>query len=180
MCKRKLRSSSKKFKSFLPPSLVFLPHFFNFKSWVCMSFEHEIWANFKAPIVAMCCLNVDFYLHLLEKYKSFLPPSLVFYPTFLALKFAQISRSKLICTQLLMLKKWGKKLVRGVKNFRIIKYDISAFFCTKNHVKILKTRANRFTLKLKKIEKKFSQPKQWYFFKFSLSPRKFQFFSIFK
>ena len=48
-----------------------------------------------------------------KKSKSFLSPSLVCYPTFLALKFAQISCSKLIYTQLLMLKKWGKKLVRG-------------------------------------------------------------------
>ena len=87
-----------------------------------------------------------------KKFKSFLPPSLVFYPTFLALKFAQISCSQLIYAQLSMLQKWGKKLVRGVKNFWIVKYDISAFFCTKNHVKILKTCENRFTWKLEKIE----------------------------
>ena len=87
-----------------------------------------------------------------KKSKSFLPSSLVFYPTFLALKFAQISCSQLIYAQLSMLQKWGKKLVRGVKNFWIVKYDISAFFCTKNHVKILKTRENRFTWKLEKIE----------------------------
>ena len=31
-------------------------------------------------------------------------------------------------------KKWGKKLVRGVKSFWFVKYEFSAFFCTKNHV----------------------------------------------
>ena len=75
-----------------------------------------------------------------KKSKSFLPPSLVFYPLFLALKFAQISCSQLIYAQLSMLQKWGKKLVRGVKNFWIVKYDISAFFGTKNHVLFASTK----------------------------------------
>ena len=38
------------------------------------------------------------------------------------------------------LKKWGKKLVRGVKNFWIFSISISAFICTKNYQKIFKTR----------------------------------------
>ena len=42
------------------------------------------------------------------------------------------------------LKKWGKKLVRGVKNFWFLKYELSAFFCTKNHVKIFKTHRENF------------------------------------
>ena len=33
--------------------------------------------------------------------------------------------------------------MRGVKNFSISKYEYSAFFCTKNHCHILKTRENR-------------------------------------
>ena len=34
--------------------------------------------------------------------------------------------------------------MRGVKNFCISKYEYSAFFCTKNHCHILKTRENSF------------------------------------
>ena len=115
-----------------------------------------------------------------KKSKSFLPPSLVFYPTFLALKFAQISCSQLIYAQLSMLQKWGKKLVRGVKNFWIVKYDISAFFCTKNHVKILKTCENRFTWKLEKIEMFFGWKQK--FEKISFFGREifFSFFSNFQ
>ena len=41
------------------------------------------------------------------------------------------------------LKKWGKKLVRGVKNFWIFSISISAFICTKNYQKIFKTRECR-------------------------------------
>ena len=116
-----------------------------------------------------------------KKSKSFLPPSLVFYPTFLALKFAQISCSQLIYAQLSMLQKWGKKLVRGVKNFWIVKYDISAFFCTKNYVKILKTRENRFTWKLEKNEKKnFSTKKMKFFQIFASTQKTSHFFSNFQ
>ena len=78
----------------------------------------------------------------IEKIQKFFTPSLVFYPTFLALKFGQISRSKLIFTDIPTLKKWGKKLVRGVKNFCIIKYKHFTFICTKNQKKIFKTRKN--------------------------------------
>ena len=89
-----------------------------------------------------------------KKFKSFLPPSLVFYPTFLALKFAQISCSQLIYAQLSMLQKWGKKLVRGVKNFCIIKYKHLTFICTKNQKKIFKTRKNILKWNLMTIKKK--------------------------
>ena len=82
--------------------------------------------------------------------------------------------------------------MRGIKNFWIVKYDISAFFCTKNYVKILKTCENRFSWKLQRIfiflgevkiwknfiltEKIFSQ-----FFQFSSKSIlvSFQFFHIF-
>ena len=108
-------------------------------------------------------------------------PSLVFYPTFLFLKFAQISCSQLIYAQLSMLQKWGKKLVRGVKNFWIVKYDISAFFCTKNYVKILKTRENRFTWKLEKIEMFFGWKQKFEKISFFWSRNFFShFFPIFK
>ena len=90
-----------------------------------------------------------------KKFKSFLPPSLVFYPTFLALKFGQISRSKLIFTDIPTLKKWGKKLVRGVKNFCIIKYKHLTFICTKNQKIIFKTRKNILKWNLMTIKKKF-------------------------
>ena len=83
-----------------------------------------------------------------KKSKSFLPPSLVFYPTFLPLKFAQITCSKLIFTESPTLKKWGKKLVKGVKNFCMIKYEHSAFICTKNQVKIFKIDENKSIWKI--------------------------------
>ena len=89
-----------------------------------------------------------------KKSKSFLPPSLVFYPTFLALKFGQISLSKLIFNDIPTLKKWGKKLVRGVKNFCIIKCKHLTFICTKNQKKIFKTRKNILKWNLMTIKKK--------------------------
>ena len=89
-----------------------------------------------------------------KKFKSFLPPSLVFYPTFFTLKFTQISCSKFIFIEILTLKKWGKKLVRGVKNFWIKKYKHSAFICTKNQKKIFKTRRNIAKWNLMTIKKK--------------------------
>ena len=104
-----------------------------------------------------------------KKFKSFLPPSLVFYPTFLALKFGQISRSKLIFTDIPTLKKWGKKLVRGVKNFCIIKCKHLTFICTKNQKKIFKTRKNILKWNLMTIKKK-----TWKFFE------NFQIFKIVK
>ena len=104
-----------------------------------------------------------------KKFKSFLPPSLVFYPTFLALKFGQISRSKLIFTDIPTLKKWGKKLVRGVKNFCIIKCKHLTFICTKNQKKIFKTRKNILKWNLMTIKKKI-----WKFFE------NFQIFKIVK
>ena len=88
-----------------------------------------------------------------KKFKSFLPPSLVFYPTFLALKFGQISRSKLIFTDIPTLKKWGKKLVRGVKNFCIIKCKHLTFICIKNQKKSIKV-AEIFQNRSRKIELK--------------------------
>ena len=53
------------------------------------------------------------------KIKSFLPPSLVFYPNFLHVKCRQ-KQQKLRFEKFTwrsLSKKWGKKLVRGVKNF---------------------------------------------------------------
>ena len=90
----------------------------------------------------------------LEKIQKFFTPSLVFYPTFLALKFGQISLSKLIFNDIPTLKKWGKKLVRGVKNFCIIKYKHSTFICTKNQKKIFKIRKNILKWNLMTIKKK--------------------------
>ena len=89
--------------------------------------------------------------------------------------------SQLIYAQLSMLQKWGKKLVRGVKNFWIVKYDISAFFCTKNHVKILKTCENRFTWNLEKIEMFFGWKQKFEKISFFWSRKFFShFFPIFK
>ena len=67
--------------------------------------------------------------------KSFLPPSLVFYPFFFHMKCRQKQEKSKFqkSTQRSMLKNWGKKLVRGVKNFWFWKYESSAFFCTKNN-----------------------------------------------
>ena len=104
-----------------------------------------------------------------KKFKSFLPPSLVFYPTFLALKFGQISRSKLIFTDIPTLKKWGKKLVRGVKNFCIIKCKHLTFICIKNQKKIFKTCKNILKWNLMTVKKK-----TWKFFE------NFQIFKIVK
>ena len=39
-------------------------------------------------------------------------------------------------------KRGGKKLVRGVKNFWFVKYEYSAFICTKNQQKIFRTHWN--------------------------------------
>ena len=73
-------------------------------------------------------------------FKSFLPPSLVFYPTFVTSKVEHIWAVNMKSEQTSRLKKWGKKLVRGVKNFWIFSISISAFICTKNYQKIFKTR----------------------------------------
>ena len=76
------------------------------------------------------------------RWKSFLPLSLVFYPTFSHLKITanQIWACKLPNFKAKM---WGKKLVRGVKNFFIWKYEYSTSICTKNHYHIFKIRENR-------------------------------------
>ena len=89
-----------------------------------------------------------------KKFKGFLPPSLVFYSTFLALKFGNISCSKLIFTDIPTLKKWVKELVRGTKNFCIIKYKHSTFICTKNQKKVFKTCKNILKWNLMTIKKK--------------------------
>ena len=78
--------------------------------------------------------------------KIFLPPSLVFYPFIWDL---HITHDKLFSSNFNKLhyfsvKKWGKKLVRGVENFWFVKYGFSALFCTKNHVKIFKTHRENF------------------------------------
>ena len=72
------------------------------------------------------------------KIQSFLPPSLVFYPTFLDLKFAQISCSQLIYAQLSMLQKWGKKNSEGVKNFGFFRSRSQLSFAQKIIKKSLK------------------------------------------
>ena len=72
--------------------------------------------------------------------QKFLPPSLVFYPTFVISKVEHIWVVNMKSEQTSRLKKWGKKLVRGVKNFWIFSISISAFICTKNYQKIFKTR----------------------------------------
>ena len=48
-----------------------------------------------------------------KKSKSFLPPSLVFYPTFVTSKVEHIWAVNMKSEQTSRLKKWGKKLVRG-------------------------------------------------------------------
>ena len=75
--------------------------------------------------------------------QKFLPPSLVFYPTFVTSKVEHIWVVNMKSEQTSRLKKWGKKLVRGVKNFWIFSISISAFICTKNYQKIFKTRECR-------------------------------------
>ena len=102
----------------------------------------------------------------MQRIKSFLPPSLVFYPNFFHVKYRQ-KLQKLIFQKFTwrsLSKKWGKKLVKGVKNFWVTKYESSASFCTKNHLKIFKTCWNRsvsfqcknwiFLAKKSKIRKK--------------------------
>ena len=70
----------------------------------------------------------------------------------------------------------------GIRGRRLIcKVCFSAFFCTKNHVKILKTCENRLTWKLEKNEKKIFSTKKMKFFQIFASTQKtFQFFPIFK
>ena len=60
--------------------------------------------------------------------KSFLPPSLVFYPTFVTSKVEHISVVNMKSEQTSRLKKWCKKLVRGVKNFWIFSSKIFVFY----------------------------------------------------
>ena len=78
-----------------------------------------------------------------KKWKRFLPPSLVFYPPFLLLKITTLDFPESILCKFSLAEK-GVKTSEGVKNFWFEKYGISAFFCTKNYVKIFKTRWNRF------------------------------------
>ena len=77
-----------------------------------------------------------------KRCKSFLPPSTSFLPPFL-LWILVICMLKFDFQWVFYVKKGGKKLVRGVKNFCISKYEYSAFFCTKNYYHILKTREKR-------------------------------------
>ena len=79
---------------------------------------------------------------LLQKMHQFFTPSPVFYAPFL-LSILVICMLKFDFQWVFYVKKGGKKLVRGVKNFCISKYEYSAFFCTKNHYHIVKTRENR-------------------------------------
>ena len=76
--------------------------------------------------------------------KSFLPHSLVFYLTFVTSKVEHIWVVNMKSEQTSRLKKWGKKLVRGVKNFWIFSKSISVFIFKKNHSKNLKTHENKF------------------------------------
>ena len=114
-----------------------------------------------------------------KKFKSFLPPSLVFYPTFLALKFAQISCSQLIYAQLSMLQKWGKKLVRGGKELLNRKVWYLSFLLHQKSCRNIKNLRKSIYFKIGKNEKKISRPKKWNFFKFLLPPKKhFNFFQF--
>ena len=70
-------------------------------------------------------------------------PLTSFYPTFVTSKVEHIWVVNMKSEQTSRLKKWGKKLVRGVKNFWIFSISISAFICTKNYQKIFKTRECR-------------------------------------
>ena len=72
------------------------------------------------------------------------------------------------------MKKRGKKLLGGVKNFWFWKYKFSALICTKNHCKILKTRQESSLQSIvwkwcsKQIEKKRKKLKKifWIFLNF--------------
>ena len=75
--------------------------------------------------------------HVWKNSKVFYPLT-SFYLTFLALKFAQISRSKLIFNDILTLRKWGKKLVRGVKTFDFFRAWSQLSFAQKIILKSLK------------------------------------------
>ena len=80
---------------------------------------------------------------LLEKIQKFFTPLTSFLPPFL-LWILLIWSSKLDFHQSSNVKKGGKKLVRGVKNFWFEKYKYSALICTNNHNQILKTRENNY------------------------------------
>ena len=69
--------------------------------------------------------------------QKFFTPSLVFYPTFVTSKVEHIWVVNMKSEQTSRLEKWGKKLVRGVKNFWFRKFTVSASFCTKNQQKTL-------------------------------------------
>ena len=78
-----------------------------------------------------------------SKLKLFYPPSLVFYPSFLAstILHEKVASKFQFCVVPSDASKYkGVKTSRGVTNFRLIKYGYSAFICTKNWQKSLTTR----------------------------------------
>ena len=82
---------------------------------------------------------VDFFkLSISASFKAF--SSLVFYFPFLTSKQYEFKKVPKMCSHVTHIwsEKWGKKLIRGIKNFWFRKYDNSAFFCSKNYVKSLK------------------------------------------
>ena len=85
--------------------------------------------------------------------KFFTPPLLLFYTFFFWVWIWNVLYFQNRFSMSFLRKKRGKKLVRVVKNFCISKYEYSAFFCTKNHYHILKTRENRY--KWKRLSKRF-------------------------
>ena len=78
------------------------------------------------------------------RWKSFLPPSLVFPPFFYIGDSLKIE-SEHANYQYSKQKRGVKNQQRGVKNFCIFWSNISAFICTKNHCHILKTHENIYS-----------------------------------
>ena len=70
-------------------------------------------------------------IHILQL-KSFLPPSLVFYPPFFTLKIATLDIPKPIFGKFSFLKKGGKKLVSGIKTFDLESMGSHLSFAPKN------------------------------------------------
>ena len=130
----------------------FFKEFFEkkFFFWIFKRIDFREFLNFLLD----CLCKIKLSIHIFEC-KSFLPLT-SFYPVFVDLHASQ--RRSFFCDSShwwsFKLKKGGKKLVRGSKNFWFGKYRFSASFCTKNHVKMFKTRENRFLWNLAKNSRK--------------------------
>ena len=124
--------------------------------------------------------KAEIMLEKIQKFFTPLSPLTSFLPQFFSLEVCSDFTFKTHIYPTFDVKKWGKKLLRGVKNFWIVKYDISAFLCTKNYVKKIRNSRKSIYLKIekKKEKKKFLGQNNEYFPKFHFPQKNFQFFQF--